>query len=76
LASGEGAELIRSPYEQLRYEFCESYKRWRKLSNENAWAYEVDSAWIEYCESRDKWLNLPPLGNYRPRHNKNGVSYV
>lgn len=55
--------LIRTKREELKYEFCESYKAWRFASlkaqatpNDFTLGREVDNSWRAYVKARDLWV--------------------
>jgi hypothetical protein len=50
-------EIIRTKHDELRYEFKDTYNRWIAVkADPSARSYEVDFAWNQYCEARDKWF--------------------
>lgn len=53
----EHKPYIRTPLEELRYEFCRCYQHWIATKDDEymRWS-ERESIWYDYCQARDKWV--------------------
>ncbi len=49
-------EVIRTPQEELDYNFKTAYVFWRKVADSGANSREVEMAWQLYCAARDMRL--------------------
>lgn len=52
--------IFRTRDEELKYNFCKSYREWRRVAEQpGAYLSAIEAAFLAYCVHRDAWVFGP-----------------